>query len=237
MYYWQLINKSEDELVKKFYLIQKQHRCKDDWVEEIEKNLHECNINLSESEIKDLKQAKFKSLVQTQIRLKANEYLSSLRAKHSKSEHLLSYSFQGYLKSELISTEDQKLLFQLRTRSTPTKANYKNKFKFDMSCRFCLNKQTVESDIHLLSCPTILDALQDNSNMSSVEHKDIYDDLAKQSDVVKVYKEIFKFIKTKFEVWTTNTSIEGPCSTVYFFVISVLCLCDIFEKYVVDDMD
>ena len=76
-----------------------------------------------------------------------------------------------------------------------------------------------------------------NSNMSSVEHKDIYDELAKQSDVVKVYKEIFKFIKTKFEVWTTNTSIEGPCSTVYFFVISVLCLCDIFEKYVVDDMD
>ena len=51
MYYWLLLNKSDDDLAKKIYQTQKQLGCKDDWVTEIEVNLKLCEIQLSESEI------------------------------------------------------------------------------------------------------------------------------------------------------------------------------------------
>ena len=40
MYYWVLLNKADNELAKKVYYTQKQHRCKDDWASEIEDNLN-----------------------------------------------------------------------------------------------------------------------------------------------------------------------------------------------------
>ena len=47
-YYWCLLNKSDVELAKKVLEIQKQHRCKDDWINEIEENLDFCDITLNE---------------------------------------------------------------------------------------------------------------------------------------------------------------------------------------------
>ena len=62
-----------------------------------------------------------------QIRMKSDEFLSQIRDEHSKTENLQSYKFQTYLESEKLTVEEKKLLFQLRTRSIPTKANYKKK--------------------------------------------------------------------------------------------------------------
>ena len=200
MYYWLLLNKPDDDLAKKIYQTQKQHRCKDDWVTEIEENLKLCEIRLSESEIKNMGQNKFRKIVHTQIRMKADEYLSSLRSKHSKTEHLISYSFQKYLLSDNLSTDQQKLLFHLRTRSTQTKNNYQNKYKFDMSCRYCKNKQSEESDSHLLKCPVIVNSLQNLTNLNTVKYEDIFAEESKQVEVTKVYQAIFKFLKSKFDV-------------------------------------
>ena len=200
MYYWLLLNKADNELAKKVYYTQKQHRCKDDWASEIEDNLNLCNIQLTESEIQQMKLEDFKQIVKTQIRIKADEYLCSLRDKHSKTEQLTSYSFQNYLQSAELSTEEQKLLFQLRTRSTLTKGNYRNQYKFDMSCRYCKDKDSFESDPHLLLCPTIKNHLQGTTNISSVKYEDIFGDVCKQTSVAQVYQAIFKFLKLKFEV-------------------------------------
>ena len=60
MYYWLLLNKSDDDLAKKIYQTQKQHRCKDDWVTDIEENLKLCEIQLSESDVWKMRQNKFR---------------------------------------------------------------------------------------------------------------------------------------------------------------------------------
>ena len=44
MYYWTLINKSDNELVKQIFETQKLYRCKDDWINVIEENLIFCEI-------------------------------------------------------------------------------------------------------------------------------------------------------------------------------------------------
>ena len=178
--------------------------------------------------IKELKY--IRKIVHTQIRMKADEYLSSLRSKHSKTEHLISYSFQKYLLSDNLSTDQQKLLFHLRTRSTQTKNNYQNKYKFDMSCRYCKNKQSEESDSHLLKCPVIVNSLQNLTNLNTVKYEDIFAEESKQVEVTKVYQAIFKFLKSKFDVWKKKEiPLVGPCSMDYWLVILVLCLRDIYS--------
>ena len=63
MYYWSLLNKSNDELVKKVFDIQKQFSDKDDWITEVENDKKELNIDLSEDRIKVMKKNSFKKLV------------------------------------------------------------------------------------------------------------------------------------------------------------------------------
>ena len=92
----------------------------------------------------------------------------------------------------LYIAEEKKLLFQLRTRSTHTKANYKNKYKFDLSCSLCNDKVSVQTNAHLLTCSTIVDALATKTDLLNVNHKDIFGDLKKQ--ITHVYKEIFKMM-------------------------------------------
>ena len=56
--------------------------------------------------------------------------------------------------------KQKQLLFKLRSRSVHTKANYKNKYKFELSCSLCKDKDTEENDSHLLVCPAILPLLK-----------------------------------------------------------------------------
>ena len=80
----------------------------------------------------NIKKSKFEKIVMKQIRMKSDEFLSQIRDEHSKTENLQSYKFQTYLGSEKLTAEEKKLLFQLRTCSIQTKANYKNKYRFDL---------------------------------------------------------------------------------------------------------
>ena len=129
------------------------------------------------------------------LRIKADEFLSSLRDDHSKTENLLSYSFQGYLGCEDLDVKQKQLLFKLRSRSVHTKANYKNKYKFDLSCSHCKDKDTEENDSHLLECPAILPLLKHPEHLKDVKHSDIFEDLPKQIKVTKIYQEIFKIMR------------------------------------------
>ena len=132
-----------------------------------------------------------------QIKVKAEEFLSDLRESHSKTTNLQSYTFQNYLSSssQNLSTNDKKLLFQLRTRSTHTKANYKNKYKFDMSWTICKDKNSVQTDSQLLICSGIDNTLVFKTDLRKVEHSNIFEDLHKQTQVAQVYKEIFKLLQ------------------------------------------
>ena len=80
-----------------------------------------CDIKLNENEIKNMKKVAFKKLVNSQLRIKAEEFLSSLRNVHSKTKNMKSYKFQTYLECSELSVDEKRLLFQFRTRSIVTK--------------------------------------------------------------------------------------------------------------------
>ena len=66
----------------------------------MENDLKACNIDLSEEEMKKLSKYKMKKMVNTQIRIKALEYLLQMKDSHEKTEHLYpAEKRQDYLQS------------------------------------------------------------------------------------------------------------------------------------------
>ena len=147
MYYWNILQKDDSELVKKVFVTQRSLVTKNDWVTQLENDLSECRISLSEEQIRSMKKDKFKALVKKQIKTVSKEYLINLRSNHSKSENLLVKDFmKDYLKSEKISTDEKKLLFAMQTRTVNVKTNFRNNHA-DLLCRLCKSPGENESEI------------------------------------------------------------------------------------------
>ena len=66
-YYWNILQMDESELVKKVYNGQRSMSVKNDWFLQIRIDLEECDINLSESEIRSMKYHSFSKLVKEKI--------------------------------------------------------------------------------------------------------------------------------------------------------------------------
>ena len=152
MYYWTLLNKSDTELAKQVFKIQKKFPVKDDWVTQVKLDLDELGIQLAEEKIKEMKYEAFKKMVKTKLEENFFNYLLSLKSNHTKTENLVSYKLQEYLKSENLTFKQKQLLFSLRTRSISVKRNDKNKCRHsNLICSLCDDKQ-VESESHIPEC-------------------------------------------------------------------------------------
>ena len=85
MYWWQLVNTNEDEMLSKFYNAQRNNPVKDDWTTQIDKYKLELNINLNDEDIKGISRYKFKKYLKTKIKMATLAYLNKLKKKHIKS--------------------------------------------------------------------------------------------------------------------------------------------------------
>ena len=123
MFYWAILNKDTEELIKKVFDTQTQFPTKGDWTFQIEEDKKYLDIDISENSIKNMKKHKFKKLLKEKLKLKAAEYLYSCRDKEgrSKTKYLKSFGCQNYLKSNQLSTKEKKLLFSLRTQMDAVK--------------------------------------------------------------------------------------------------------------------
>ena len=87
-YYWDILQKDETELVKKVFNSQKLFSVRNDWVLQVQSDLDECDIQLTESEMATMKRYSFTKLINEKINQSAAQYLIGLREKHSKSDNL-----------------------------------------------------------------------------------------------------------------------------------------------------
>ena len=61
-YLWQILTRTNDELIKKVYTTQKLHTTKGDWFEMIQNEKAKYAINLTDEEISKMSKSRFKSL-------------------------------------------------------------------------------------------------------------------------------------------------------------------------------
>ena len=196
MYYWTLLNKKENELVKRVFEIQKKFNTTDDWVLQIEQDKIELNIDISEESIKQMKKKKIKKYLKEKLNEKAVKFLLDKKERHTKTENLNIYGLQKYLQTNELSTKQKKLLFSLRTRSIDVKTNYKNKYKFNMECRMCSLDTEEESEKHLMKCSEVLKKINNEFNLIDANYLDIFsEDLSNQINITRIFEKIIK-IKT-----------------------------------------
>ena len=77
MYLWNILQKSDKELVRQVYKSQTQFSVKNDWVLQVKDDLIKCNIELLDDEIASMKKEKFKKLVNSRIEYLSIEYFAS----------------------------------------------------------------------------------------------------------------------------------------------------------------
>ena len=157
MYYWTLLHKSKSELVTQVFNAQQDFPTENSWISEVEDLLKSCNINYTPEQIQKMSQLKFKRIVKEKIQLKVLSYLVTLQNKHSKSENLhLDNQIQPYLSSEELSLSQKKLLFTLRSKMLKIKANFSSMHGQNLLCSLCKEENSIETEIHLLSCDFLM---------------------------------------------------------------------------------
>ena len=124
MYYHTLLHKPDNQLAKNVFDAQMKFPVKNDWITTLKNDLTQCEITLSESEIKVMKKDKFKRLVNMKVKQLSDEYLIDLQQSHKKSRNIyVTENIKKYLISEEITLEQKRLLFQMRNFMCDVKTN------------------------------------------------------------------------------------------------------------------
>ena len=170
---------------------------------------------------------KFKSLVNTKLKMRSSEYLTQLQMAHSKSKFLYQeQKMQEYLTTELLSKREKQLLFRLRSRTTPNKTNYKAKYLNNLSCTLCEIPDLEESESHLLCCDYLTSIPELAQELLTIQYEDIYKSLPSQIKAVKVWSKIFKIYESKNEtswkemllwqkIWQLDDQVHLPSGASY----------------------
>ena len=197
MYYHTLLQKPDSELAKSVFLAQQKFTVKNDWVIQLKDDLEQCQITLTEDEIKNMKKEKFKKFVKEKIRNLSNAYLLDLQQSHSKSGNILiTENIKHYLISEELSLEQKRMLFLFRNQMCDVKTNYKTFYKSNMKCRLCDKYE--ESELHLLLCDQVIN--EDlKKEVCKVSASDVWRTVAKQKTAIIILNKIMKLRNMKYE--------------------------------------
>ena len=195
MFLWNILQKPEDELVRKVFNAQKSFPVKDDFIYQIECDCDDLGIEFDEKEIKNTKKETFKKMVKEKMKESSHSYLLQEKEKLSKLALLSShYGMKDYLTTDKLSLEEKQLLFNLRVRMIEVKCNFKSKHGEDLLCSLC-QTNSEESQEHVLICP----ALVPHHAATTVQYKDIFDSLEKQIVAVKHWSKLMSIRKIKIK--------------------------------------
>ena len=200
MYFlWTILQKEENELVKKVYDAQKLFYVKNDWAEQVRLDLIACDINETDEEISMMKKCSFKKLVDERIQLLSARYLLSLKDSHSKSVNLkYSTEMQHYLRNENLSIEEKKLFFRIKTRQIGVKCNLKSKYKDNLECRLCGADE--ESQPHQVECSELLSDFELKDALRDYKYEDIFSsNIAVQTHLIKTWRKLLNVRRIKLK--------------------------------------
>ena len=192
MYLHHILKRPKTELINRFYRAQKLKPSKNDWVKQIEEDIKELKLELTDKYIKKLSKYKFKKILEETIGKKAFEYLIKKKDMHSKVEHINfeKLELQKYLKANsTLDNEEKYLLFKFRTRMMQMKTNYRNNFT-ELKCKLGCKEEDEQS--HLFQCDVLINNCENLANNVTVEYEDIFStEISKQTKAIKLLTQIW----------------------------------------------
>ena len=162
---------------------------KQDFSKTIETDKIYYNIDLDDTQIKEMSKHAFKKLVEEKINKKAVEELKkNSTSKTKRLVETMSVDKKGkiipskYLKSKELTKKEKETLFKLHTRSYDLKSNFPSKYGNKLHCRICEIEETIEDEEHTFSCPSLLHDIEVDEPLII---DDLYGHLPNQIHLVK----------------------------------------------------
>ena len=133
--------------------------------------------------------------------------LMEIRSRHSKSK-VAEYNkleTSGYLRSNIFTVTQSRLLFKIRSRMLDVKMNFKNHYNDDITLLICdqCNSGEVDDQSHILSCKVL-----ENTKNITVKYSDLF---SRNLKIVK--KAIIEYEKSWDEMCTRKSSKSSSTST------------------------
>ena len=194
MYLHSILQRSQDEMIRKIYEVQKVDTSPGDFTELIAEDKDMLGLNMSDLEIGSMNKQKFKKIVKVKTREAAFLYLKSLKQGHSKMDGIIYEKFEkaSYMNSPLFNGENVALLLALRTR---TVRGIKNDFRGmypDIKCPLrCGEDDTLQ---HILECSVIkLNHTTSDISNNDIRYEDVFaSDIMKQKQVTELYQQLLE---------------------------------------------
>ena len=177
-----ILDQNETSLIKQVFDEQKLNPEKGDWVKSVEKDLKKLKINLSFKEISSMTKLSFKKLVKKACEDNALKYLKLHIKSKEKEIQYENLELRHYLASDsLLTLQEKKELFKMRTKMTEVKSNFKNKYG-NLNCNNCEenNKHNEETQEHVYKCTEIK------------ENKGNFEKIISNAHETKTLKEVIK---------------------------------------------
>ena len=210
MYLQYLLQEQEDSLLKTFFMAQMQNPVKGDWILQVRKDLEETEINDTLEDIQKMSIEEFKAKVKTSVKNSALKYLNSEKARMSKIMYIShdALELQPYLSPTVLEVSEAKLLFQLRSRMTNVKVNFRNKYS-NIICPVCDVEASEDSQQHVFECIEILKnkniVAQDNILYSHIFDKDV----EKQGAALRLFKHLWSIRKSILKAQQEDENSPG----------------------------
>jgi hypothetical protein len=186
LYFHDIINRNENELVRRVVMAQKVETYTGDFYEQVKNNMEDLLIN--DEDLEESKE-KFRETVEKKMKEKAFSQLIGIARTHSKTNQEMYTDCEGaaHYKDPRFTPDLANLLFKFRTRTFLVKNNFRNNYRnTNILCPICeLQDDTQE---HLLECFRIIEVYQREVN---VKIDDIFSgDVDTLFNVAKVLKDL-----------------------------------------------
>lgn len=200
LYY--LLHQDPKSMLYRFLETQLRSRNQKDWAVTVLKDLEELNLDISLDDIKQMNKSSFERKLKETAESKALEDLNKVKSGHSKVKDLKHTKLQmrNYFLPNGInqSKEESQLIFQLRSRMTFLKTNYKGIYD-TYECSACEEKE--ENEAHILECKELLKWNKEVNE--TIEYENIYkSNVEEQVKIARLFQQNMSFKEKYYKVET-----------------------------------
>ena len=194
-----ILDKSNEEVVKKVYLAMKENPIKNDWYHLLKSDFEKINIVLNEEQILQTDVLTYKKNIKTFVWNAFSNELKEKQAKHIKVKHI-DYGHrrtpQKYLLSPNFNNEMVSLLYNLRCQSVNEfRDNFHTMHGQAPLCKHC--DLHIDSQELSLSCGKVRENMTTTEllELNSVKYEDIFGNEEQQLKITKVFQWILRVRK------------------------------------------
>ena len=197
MYLRNILERHDDEVVKKVYIAQKKNPSKGDWVTTVTEDLEKYDLNLNDVDIIKLTEIDYKNKVKKNVREKAFEEFITILNGHDKVKQIQYENMnkpQEYFGSKMLNNKQRSLLMNLRCKTVRgVRNNFHTFYKSEIFCPFKC-KSEKDSQEHMLQCHGILSYLTigQQEELSTVKYSDLFGSIQQQSKITQVFQFLLK---------------------------------------------